>query len=60
MGALVQRGGEQALQNLKYKTKPDVVATLSHLQRQDFPLLLESLRAEHTHSGGPQGGDKSV
>ena len=43
-GALVQSGGEKALQNLKYNTKSDLVAALSHAAEEGllfFTRILE-------------------
>ena len=39
MGALVQCGGERALQNLKYNTKSDLVAALSHAAKDGLPFI---------------------
>ena len=43
MGALVQCGGERALQNLKYNTKSDSVAALSHAAEEGLPFITRIL-----------------
>ena len=43
MGALVQCGGERALQNLKYNTKSDLVAALIHAAEDGLPFITRIL-----------------
>ena len=54
MGALVQQGGERALQNLKYRTKFDLVAALSHATEEGLPFITQILevRAMVDHTMG--------